>query len=185
MAMMKGSAFTARFAYLKRTFPSRWEELVAAFDAPTRALARGPCLKASWYPFSCFVDLNVKADQLVGKGDLALAREMGRDAAIANMPTLYRLFYKVGSPEYAFTKAANLWRQHHDSGRAELVPTGPGSAEWRLYDFAAPHPALCRSLEGFLTGSLEMIGVADIRVHEGVCVLHGAAYCGIMGSWKP
>jgi hypothetical protein len=185
MAMMKGSAFTARFAYLRRRFPGRWDGLVAAFDAPTQALARGPCLKSSWYPFSCFVDLNVKADHLVGRGDLALAREMGRDAAIVNLPTLYKLFYKVGSPEYVFTKAASLWRQHHDTGRCELVPTGTDAADWRLYDFAAPHPTLCRSLEGFLTGCLEMMGMKEIHVYEDQCVLRGGAYCGFLGHWKP
>src|SRR5262245_14331745 len=106
MALMKGSAFTARFAYLRKHHAARWGALVEAFDPPTAALARGPCLKGSWYPFACFVDLNVKADRILGKGDLALARTMGRDAAIVNLPTLYRLFYKVGSPEYIFSRVA-------------------------------------------------------------------------------
>jgi hypothetical protein len=184
MALMKGSAFTARFAYLRKHHAVRWSALVEAFDEPTAALARGPCLKGSWYPFACFVDLNVKADRILGKGDLALARTMGRDAAIVNLPTLYRLFYKVGSPEYIFSKVASMWRQHHDTGWAEIVWGGPTSAEWRTHDFAAPHPALCRSLEGFVTGSLETMGMKDVEVREEACVLKGAEFCALRGTWR-
>jgi hypothetical protein len=181
---MKGSAFTARFAYLQRHYARQWNAILDAFDAPTAALARGPCLKGSWYPFACFVDLNVKADRLVGKGDLALARTLGREAAVANLPTLYRIFYKIGSPEYILPRVATPWRQHHDSGHVELVMTGKSSAEWCTYEFAAPHPALCRSLEGFLTGSLELMGMRDVRVAESECVLDGAPGCKMAGSWR-
>jgi len=177
MPMMKGSAFTARFAYLKRRFSGRWDELVASFDAPTRALAHGPCLNASWYPFACFVDLNLKADRLVGAGDYALVREMGRDAAITNLPLFYKLFYKIGSVDFILGKAAALWRQHHDTGRAEVVKHADNHYEYRLYEFAAPHPTLCRSLEGFLVGTLEVMGMKRVDGREVECVLRGAPCC--------
>jgi predicted hydrocarbon binding protein len=187
MALMKGSAFTARFAYLRAAHPDRWDELVAALSAETQALARGPCLKGSWYPFASFVDLNVQADRLFGKGDLALARELGRDAAKVNMPALYRLFYKIGSVEYALDKIASAWRQHHDSGRLEMTmtPSSPPGALVRLVDFAAPHPALCRSLEGFFTGSLELMRMNDVKVVEVRCRTRGAKVCEWSGTWKP
>jgi len=183
MPSMKGSAFTARFAYLKRSFPARWDALLDAFEPATAALAHGPCLKGSWYPFACFVDLNVKADRMLGRGDLALARVLGREAARVNLPTLYKLFYKVGSPEFIFTRAGSLWRQHHDSGRVEVIWISEHEADWRTHEFAAPHPALCRSLEGFITGTFEMMGMTDVQVREDACVLHGGAYCSLHGTW--
>src|SRR6266568_1231242 len=182
MPSMKGSAFTARFAYLKRSFPARWDALLDAFEPATAALAHGPCLKGSWYPFACFVDLNVKADRMLGRGDLALARVLGREAARVNLPTLYKLFYKVGSPEFIFTRAGSLWRQHHDSGRVEVIWISEHEADWRTHEFAAPHPALCRSLEGFITGTFEMMGMTDVQVREDACVLHGGAYCSLHGT---
>jgi len=183
MALIKGSALTARFDYLRREHPRRWPELVTLLDSATQALARGPCLKGSWYPFSSFVELNVKADKLLGHGDLALARLLGKEAAKANLPTLYKLFYKVGSPEYIFARAASLWSVHHDTGRSEVVWDGRESAEWRTHDFAMPHAALCRSMEGYVTGSLEMMKMNDIHVEEIECVLKRAPYCSTRGTW--
>ncbi len=183
--MMKGSAFTARFAYLKQHFPDRWDAFVSLLEPETQALAKGVCLKGSWYPFSCFVDLNVKADKLFGKGDLAIARELGRDAAVVNLPVLYRIFYKVGSPEYIIDKIASAWRQHHDTGHVEMIASGKNQATVRVHEFAAPHPALCRSLEGFFTGSLEVMGMRDVKVVEQRCRLRGAPYCEFLGTWRP
>ena len=185
MPLMKGSAFTARFTYLRNHFPERWNELVHRFDTDTRELAEGPCLKSSWYPFSCFIDLNLKADRLFGKGDLALCRELGRDAAKVNLPTLYRIFYRVGSPEYVLDKVASVWRQHHDSGEVTVVFPGPNRASYQVHDFGAPHRTLCRSLEGFLHGSLEVMGMRDIGVSEVHCRLDGAAVCEYHGTWTP
>jgi len=141
-------------------------------------------LKGSWYPFACFVDLNVVADRLMGRGDLALAKELGRYASEANLPTLYKLFYRIGSPEYIRGKAATLWSVHHDTGRAELLSEGPGHAEFSLFDFGAPHPTLCRSLEGFLERSLELTGAKDVRVSEVRCVLRKDPSCTYRGLWR-
>lgn len=185
MPVMKGSAFTARFAYLRKTFPARWEELVASFDDETRALAIGPCLKGSWYDFARFVDLNLKSERLLGDGKLSLVRDMGRNAAVVNLPVLYRLFYKVGSPEYVLSKAASLWRQHHDTGRAEMRMIGPHAAEYALHEFATPHPTLCRSLEGFILGSLETMNMREVKIVEIRCRLRGQEACVYQGTWLP
>src|SRR5690349_15251225 len=111
---MKGSAFTARFKYLAERFPSRYRELLAALAPATRALAESGALANAWYPFEAFLDLNANAERLFGNGDLALARAMGAYSAEANLPTLYKLFFRFGSPEYILSKAATLWSVHHD-----------------------------------------------------------------------
>jgi len=185
MPLMKGSAFTARFDFLRDRFPDGWDRYLRILDDETRALAEGSCMKSSWYPFSSFVDLNLKADRLFGQSDLALCREMGRDAAKTNLPTLYRIFYRVGSPEFALDKVASVWRQHHDTGHSTVVFPGPGRASYQVHEFAAPHATLCRSLEGFLHGSLEVMALRDIDVRHVHCRLDGAAVCEYEGTWTP
>jgi hypothetical protein len=180
---MKGSAFTARFAYLRERYGSRWEQLVATFDPETQVLARGPCLKGSWYDFACFVDLNVKAERMFGDGRMTLVRELGKNAAMVNLPGLYKLFYKVGSPDFILGKAATIWRQHHDTGHAEGGTTSPNSAYYRVYEFAAPHVTLCRSLEGFLYGSLEAMRMSDVKITEPQCRLRGDECCGFVCNY--
>ena len=184
MAQMKGSAFTARFAYLRARYADAWDAFVARLGPETRALATTRLLKSSWYPFRCFVELNLVADEVMGVGDLAMARELGANAAEANLPTLYRLFYRLGSPDYILRNAAALWSVHHDSGHAVVVERDPGRAEYQVHGHEEPHPVLCRSLEGFITRTLELTGVTEVTVRELQCIHDGAPYCAFDGAWK-
>lgn len=180
---MKGSAFSARFDYLRTHYPERWPEYVARLQPETRELATAPVLKNAWYPFDAFVDLNVVADELLGKADLGLVKVLGKHASETNLPTLYKLFYLVGSPEYIIRKAATLWSVHHTTGRCELITHQPSHVEYQVHEFAQPHRVLCKSLEGFIERSLELTGVKQIWIKEQQCAAQGAAYCAFHGRW--
>jgi predicted hydrocarbon binding protein len=184
MAMMKGSAFTARFAYLKKTYPDLYDAFLERLQPATRELTQGAILKTEWYPFDAFVDLVLSADAVMGDGSLAISRTLGAHAAEANLPTLYKLFYKVGSPEYILSKAATLWSVHHDTGSAKLDRIEPNHVEFQIHGFEQPHRALCMALLGFIEKSLELTGVQDIELHERQCVLRGADYCAFRGRWR-
>ncbi len=182
---MKGSAFTARFDYLRSHFPERWPEFLSKLTPETRELATTRPMKNAWYPFDAFADLNVVADQVMGNGDLALVKTLGKYASEANLPSLYKLFYMVGSPEYMIRKAATLWSVHHTSGRCELITHQKNYVEYQVHEFAQPHRVLCKSLEGFIERSLELTGVTQISIREQQCVLNGAACCSFHGRWVP
>jgi predicted hydrocarbon binding protein len=184
MAKMKGSAFTARFEYLAKTYPERYQAILDRLQPATRALADSRLLKNEWYPFDAFVDLVEAADAVVGDGSLALSRTLGAHAAEVNLPTIYKLFYKVGSPEYILNKAATLWSVHHDTGSAKLVRLEPNHVEYQIHGFERPHRALCLSLQGFIEKSLELTGVDDVQVHERQCAAEGAEYCAFQGRWR-
>jgi hypothetical protein len=72
----------------------------------------------AWVPFDLFIDVNVEIDRLYGKGDLALCREMGRYGARLNLPTLYRIFYRLGSLGFILRKAARPGRCTTPPGRS-------------------------------------------------------------------
>jgi hypothetical protein len=180
---MKGSAFTARFEYLRTRYAGLWPEYVQQLAPETRELATTRILKNAWYPFEAFTDLNLVADRVMGNGDLVLVKLMGKYAAEANLPTLYKLFYVVGSPEYIVRKAATLWSVHHTTGRCELITHQQNYVEYQLHDFAQPHRMLCKSLEGFIERSLELTGVTQISIREKQCAAEGAPYCSFHGRW--
>jgi hypothetical protein len=182
-SQMKGSAFTARFDYLRTRYAPQWPEYLQLLAPATRELASTRLLKNAWYPFDAFADLNVVADRLMGNGDLALVKLLGKHAAKANMPTLYKLFYLVGSPEYTVRKAASLWPIHHTTGRCEAITHQSNYVEYQVHDFAQPHRVLCKSLEGFMEQSLELTGVTQISIREKQCAVDGAPYCSFHGRW--
>jgi hypothetical protein len=140
--------------------------------------------KARWYPVDMFIELNVTIDRLFGKGDLALVRALGRFGADANLTTIYRLFYKVGSVQWILGRSVRLWSAHYDSGYLEVATRGPRAAILRMRGFAMPHRAHCLSVTGWAERSIELSGGKRPVMEETKCRTRGDELCQLDVTWE-
>lgn len=140
--------------------------------------------KASWYPFEAFVELNETIDRLFGRGDLGLVKLLGRYSADANLTTIYRLFFKVGSVQWILGRAVRLWGAHYDAGYFEVATRGPRAAVLRLRGFPTPHAVHCLSVAGFVERSLELSGGKRPLLEESKCRTRGDEFCQFDASWE-
>jgi hypothetical protein len=139
--------------------------------------------KARWYPFEQFIELNLVIDRLFGEGDLGLVRMLGRFGADANLTTIYRLFYKLGSVQWILGRAVRLWSAHYDSGYLEVATRGPRQAILRMRGFASPHPAHCLSVAGWAERSIELSGGKQTMLEETKCRNKGDELCQLDATW--
>ncbi|HJK94351.1 MAG TPA: hypothetical protein RMH85_14760 [Polyangiaceae bacterium LLY-WYZ-15_(1-7)] len=154
----KGSAITSRMRFLEERGGDAARAAVLERLSPAFAerLEAG-VLKNAWVPFDLFLALNEAIDAELGQGDLALCREMGRFGARLNLPTVYRLFYKVGSLAFILRRAPRVWAVHYSSGKL-VVDTGRDWAKLRVERFRRPHRALWLSVLGWAEASAELSG---------------------------
>jgi hypothetical protein len=132
---------------------------------------------AMWVPFDAYVDLSVAIDARYGKGDLALCRDLGRYAARVNLPTLYRVFYMLGSVKTIMGKATSVWSEHYDSGRAYARDVGPGEVAVIIEDFATPHAVHCLGVLGWAEESIAISGAKVLSAEEVACRRRGDPVC--------
>lgn len=182
---MKGSALASRVLWVQlghgaagvaRLRAAASEALAAALDAGFE--------KARWYPIRVFLELNVLIDRLFGTGDLSLVRELGRHGADANLTTIYRLFYKVGTTHWLLGRAVRLWSAHYDSGYLEVLTQGPRAAVLRIHAFAQPDRAHCLSVIGWCERSIELSGGTSVQVVESRCRTRGDDVCQLEATWE-
>ncbi len=159
------------------------ERLVADCSAELKALIEVGFEKARWYPFEQFVELNVVIDRVFGAGDLALIKPLGRYGADANLTTIYRLFYKVGTTQWILGRAVRLWSAHYDSGYLEVMTRGPRTAVLRIRGFATPHQIHCMAIAGWCERSIELSGGQHVQVVEPMCRTRGDELCQLEASW--
>jgi hypothetical protein len=188
-SQVKGSAITARIKYVRDLHGEPGVRHVKETLAPEhRKVLDGRVLPHAWVPFDLFVDLCTTIDRLYGKGDLSLVKEIGRFAARANLPTLYRIFYVLGSPEFILGRAPRLWDVHYDSGRLETsfaIKDGRRVAALKIIDFATPHRVHCLSVAGWAEQSVELSGGKSVELTETGCRASGGSKCELVVSWKP
>ena len=187
MANVKASAALARLRYAREFHGAAGEaSLIDALKPEHQALVRRGLLPQEWVPFALFVDLNVKADRLFGRGDLGLVYQLGRYGADVNLKTIYRIFYKLGSPAFIISRAPNVWSMIYDAGRFTITPSGgkENAVLCRIDQFPTPHRAHCLSVLGWAARSIELSGGTLINAIERSCRQRGEEHCEFFIRWK-
>ena len=98
--------------------------------------------------------------------------------------TLYKIFYRVSTPQFIFNKASRVWEVHYDSGRLVPVDETGKSMRIRIEDFAEPHRAHCLSVQGWAVRSAELSGARVTTHDEVLCRTRGDEACEMVITWE-
>jgi hypothetical protein len=75
-----------------------------------------------WHPLEELLEFATVADRLLGRGDGAVAEEIGAAGARANMKTMMmRVIVYITRPEFLIRRVAGTWSQFNDEGTMEVV----------------------------------------------------------------
>jgi hypothetical protein len=187
---VRASAILARLRWVEEHHGREARRGVLVSIQPTQATALLAAVTPTlWVPFDAFVALCEAIDRAYGSGDLSLCRQLGKYAAEVNLPTLYRIFYKIGSVRYIISKASAVWNAHYDSGRAstrEFPSTTPGAQgiAFIVEGFATPHRVHCLSVLGWMEQSAIISGATVLSAREARCRLRGDAACEFQLEYK-
>jgi hypothetical protein len=181
---VKGSALASRVLWVQLGHgDAGTQRLLAQCTPELRASIEKGIEKAKWYPFEQFVELNTVIDRVFGNGDFGLIKDLGRFGADANLTTIYRLFYKVGTVHWILGRAVRLWSAHYDSGYLEVMTRGPKTSVLRVRGFDTPHRAHCLSVQGWCERSIELSGGKNVTVEEPLCRTKGDELCQLEATW--
>jgi hypothetical protein len=182
---VKGSALASRLLWVRLNHgEAGLARVTADGSAALRAVAEAGAVHARWYPLEVFVELNTALDRLFGAGDTALIRELGRYSADANLTTIYRLFYKVGTVRWILSRGPRLWGVHYDAGSLVIRYLGAHEVELEIVDFPTPHRAHCLAVMGWAERSIELSGGEQVTTHEVGCRANGDLRCRFRLRWQ-
>ena len=184
MANVKGSALSSRVLWVQLNRGAAGiDRLLPPCSPALRAIIERGVNKAQWYPLEPFIELITTIDRLFGTGDGALIDVLARHGADANLTTIYRLFFKVGTTHWILGRAVRLWSAHYDSGYLEVLTRGPATAVLRIRDFATPHEVHCRSVMGWAQRSIELSGAKNVVAEQVKCRCRGDELCQFEYAW--
>jgi len=182
---VKGSAVDSRLDFVREIADdAALNRVLDRMSRPHRERIEEGVLASAWVPFELFTELNVAIDAELGEGDLKLVREMGRFSARSNLPTVYRIFLRMGSVHFVLRKASRLWRVHYDSGQLTHEELGDDAGRLTVEGFAAPHRAHCLSVLGWVEGAIELTGSTPVEAREERCRCHGQDECRFYARWE-
>jgi hypothetical protein len=169
MPKVKGSTVLPRLDYVKQKGGDLEKILSLVNPDFAREVKKGILLN-TWYDFSGYLELSRGADEVMGKGDLALVWDMGRFSAEYAFRGIYKMFYKIGTPEWVMKMGMSVWKQYYDTGKAQVVMEKVAKGKQARvciegYDPAAKgFDVFWRSVGGWTERSIELSGGKNVKV---------------------
>lgn len=183
MARVKGTAVQSSLRYVRERFGEA--PLAAILDALGEADRRAleGVLASSWYDVSLFLRFMVEAERQLRAQEPSLARKMGRASCDYGLTTVYKIFFRIGSPEFIIGRAARVFSSYYDTGELCILETRPGRCLAELRGFEGGAPQFCERIFGWMQRTLELAGAKNLRPRHDVCVHRGGAVCRFEGDW--
>lgn len=180
---VKGSVLKARLQWVDQEDRQNGRaRLYEAVSEPTRKLLAHGVVVSNWYDFDAYLEVTTAIDRVFGRGDLALCYALGRHSCRINVPSLYRVFLRLGGVHAFLARATTAWRVHYDVGSFAVIEETPKFARLHL-DWPKPHRAHCLTIKGFVAEAAALCGETVIDERE-ICVTQGDPACEFAFTWK-
>ena len=98
---------------------------------------------------------------------------------------IYKIFLRVGSPEFILRRSSRLFETYFQGvGEMRVVDREKGHAKLEVDPFPGGHPDYCRRLDGYFETILRLSGAKEIELVHDECGYRGGKICRWTGSWK-
>jgi hypothetical protein len=182
---IKGSALGNTFKYLKEKHGIEVHDKVVQGIPEQVRKDIVAALPSSWYPVEYVGDLCASIRAVLGPSDPEINFKISRESAKATFNLVYKVFFKLGSPQYIIGKVAAVWSTLADKGSLTIHEKGDKYLVLRLLDFPYRNPEYCaQRLRGWFHAPLELSGCMITESRHTVCTSQGGPYCEWKIAWR-
>jgi predicted hydrocarbon binding protein len=139
-------------------------------------------IPVGWYSLELYARLIRAVDQVHGRGDLGMMKELGRYEAEHDLTTIQRAFLRLFNPAFAVEKTGEYWKRFHDTGTWH-VTRDPHGLSAVLDGWGVVDTALCREVVAYLTRFLELVGAKNVAVEHPKCRGRADPQCLFKARW--
>jgi hypothetical protein len=184
VAKVKGTAVQSSLRYVRERFgEDPLARVIEALPEGDRAAFGHGVLASSWYEMDAFLRFMQEAERQLRTQEPDVVRKMGRASCEYGVTGVYKIFFKVGSPEFVISRATRVFTSYYDTGELKIVESGPGRAVVELTGLEGGAPQFCERIYGWMQRTLEMAGARNLRSAHSACVHRGDPACRFEGSW--
>lgn len=185
MARIKGFAIRGLLRYVKTSSrPGGIPAVLARLPAPFAEHFKSQVNSSAWYPYEVFGALLRSVDATLGKGDLALVREIGLRSAVEDSGTIFKIIATIASVETIVRRSPIFWQKYCDTGLIDVIEVEKGHFRVALKDFPGIDEAHCRLITGWIEGMAQAAASSKTLALEQVrCVHRRDPWCEYEGRW--
>jgi hypothetical protein len=181
---VKGNLLAARPRYVKEQWgDDAFRDVAKRLDASVRPAFDGTILPFAWHSFGDLAAIDSAIIDGPMHGDMSKMKHFGATIARYDLSTLYRMLFKLGSPEFVIRRVAVVYRTYVKGGGIAASDVRTGEASVRLTEGALPRYFCSHGVAGWFTAAIELSGGKEVNVRETTCIHDGAEHCAWHATW--
>jgi hypothetical protein len=182
---VKGTAINSIPEFiLKRFGKEGLNQWLNALTEGARKIYGGAILAGNWYPIKeIMVEPTRKMCELFYRGDLKGAREGGRFSAEMGLKGVYRIFVKLGSPEFLIRRASAIFTSYYQPSEMKVVSQEDRKAIVHITKFSEPSALIENRIAGWMEKALEISGCKSVKVLITQSLAKGSSHTEIIATW--
>lgn len=179
---IKGNLLGRRAWYIR----DRWGDAALASVAATvpesarKYLVDATPLTFAWYPFGVMMDIDRAIVDGPMAGELGRMREFGSAIAKHDLPLLYKVLFKVGSPSFIIKRLNIVAKQYIRESTISSAIVADGHARVTQGGRRFPMYFCTYGVSGWFHAALELSGAHKPTVEHTGCLHRGDGGC----SWE-
>ena len=187
MAEIKGILLNAWMDFLKNRYTEQAvSQALSTLSVEDRLLFSSRFLASSWYPYNTLQALRRLTRPLVTPADQHLSVEIGRFMAEYVFTGVYRsLLVKDPIKQVEkFSWIRDFFFNETRKLETEIDGNSRCLVRYRYEPGTKPTRAICESLGGFWSKTIELAGASHVRSSHRKCVTEGGSCCEFAFEWQ-
>jgi hypothetical protein len=182
---VKGSLMAARPRYLREHWgQTAVDQVVASVGDDARPLLTNEVLPFRWYPMALMAEIDRAIIEGPMQGDVSRMKAFGSEIARYDLPTLYKMLFRFGTPSFVVKRLNIAYATYIDGGRVQIEVPAREQARVTLHDAVLPNYLCTHGISGWITAALELSGANHVQVEESQCLHEGAPRCCWDSHWS-
>lgn len=175
---IKGTALKVIPKFIKDKFgKENFEKWLNSLDPEAKELYSGIILSSNWYSLDAMYLAPVqKMCDLFYNGDVKGALEAGAYDAENALSGMYKIFVRLGSPEFLIKRATVVFPTYYQGSAMDIISIGNGKAILRITKFGKMHKINNYTIKGWMVKALEISGSINPTVDVTKSIAEGDEY---------
>lgn len=165
MAGYKGTGMIFLKNEVKKAGPAKEEELLKLLDAEEYE-TWDKAMSFHWLPMSIANKLWIHCSKVLCPGQTQSRGlyTLGIKMAKHDINTVYRLIFRIISPETIMQKSAGMWRTYHQAGESHVEKKYEGMIVFYVMNYPDLPAEFCEATAGYIHGLVELAGMKNVEV---------------------
>jgi hypothetical protein len=158
---------------------------IDALTPEARKVYQASVLVSVWYPLKeLLIEPLRKMCDLFYAGDLKGARESGRFSADYSLKGIYKIFVKLGSPEFMLRRAGNILPIYYTPSEMKVVESRKGQGIVHITQFPDMDQVLEIRIAGWMERAIEISGGKQPNIKITRSLTAGDPLSEFLVTWK-